>query len=310
MTYHPWRDYRLSSMMLGTVQLGLPYGIANHAGQPDYEEARAIVKTALDGGVNCFDTAATYGSSEEVLGRVLADLGVAERVVVVTKIQPLRSDELADETLAFRGIEASVAESRRRLGLDCLPVVLFHREVEARYLSALEPLQARGWVRYIGVSCDNRPGPAGQFAATPGVAALQIPANLLDPRHCQGGSLSAAAAHEVAVFIRSVFLQGLLLMPEEAVPAALQAVIPVRRQLSVLAEEAGMTLAELAVRYVLGLQGVTSALLGAETAAQVQESLRFFNHGALNVEVQAALEKIVPRLPETLLTPSLWQTVT
>ena len=62
-------DGRLSRLTLGTVQLGLPYGIANRAGQPEYGEIRAIVAAAVEGGVNCFDTAAAYGTSEAVLGR-------------------------------------------------------------------------------------------------------------------------------------------------------------------------------------------------------------------------------------------------
>jgi predicted aldo/keto reductase-like oxidoreductase len=66
----------------------------------------------------------------------------------------------------------------------------------------------------------------------------------------------------------------------------------------------------LAVRYGLGLQGVTSVLLGVETVAQVQENLRFFNRGVLNTDVQAAIEGIVPDLSEMLLTPSLWPPLT
>ena len=302
-----YATYDLSRLMLGTVQFGLPYGVANRTGQPSYEEARAIVAAALEGGVNCFDTAAGYGSSEEVLGRALAELGAADRVMVVTKVRPLADDELADATLAARAIEQSVAESRRRLRLDRLPVVLFHREGDARYLDVLTRLQAKGWIGHAGVSCDNRPGPAAAFAAQPAVGALQIPANLLDRRHARGGSLAAAAAHGVAVFVRSVYLQGLLLMPEAAVPEALRAVLPVRRRLAELAESAGMPLAELAVRYLLGQEGVTCVLAGVETVAQVRENVALFNRGPLAADVRQAVEAMVPELPATVITPALWK---
>ena len=61
---------KLSRLMLGTVQFGQPYGVANRTGQPTATEVREIVAAAIDGGVNCFDTAAAYGTSEQVLGQI------------------------------------------------------------------------------------------------------------------------------------------------------------------------------------------------------------------------------------------------
>jgi len=113
-------------------------------------------------------------------------------------------------------------------------------------------------------------------------------------------------SHGGAVFVRSVYLQGLLLMAAEAIPASLQAIMPVRERLAALAREASMPLAELAVRYMLGQEGVTCVLVGVETAAQVRENVAFFDRGALSADLQQAVETAVPDLPEPLLTPSLW----
>ncbi|MBA4386474.1 MAG: hypothetical protein C0404_00750 [Verrucomicrobia bacterium] len=306
MQTRPFAEYELSRLMLGTVQFGLPYGVANRTGQPGYDGVRAIVAAALDGGVNCFDTAAAYGTAEEVLGRVLHDLGASGRVMVVTKVRPLTSDELADPTLAARAIEQSVAESRRRLQLDCLPAVLFHREADAVHLDVLGRLQTKGWLRYAGVSCDNRPGPAARFADSPGVAALQIPANVLDRRHQEAGSFAAAAARGAAVFVRSIYLQGLLLMPEGEIPPALRSVVPARLALAAVADEAGMPLAELAMRYLLGIPGATSLLTGVETVAQLRENLALVERGALDAALMAAVAAAAPELPEATLSPSFW----
>lgn len=57
--------------MLGTVQFGLNYGIANLLGKPPYETSRDIVRCAFEGAVNCMDTADAYGDSEEVVGQIL-----------------------------------------------------------------------------------------------------------------------------------------------------------------------------------------------------------------------------------------------
>ncbi|MFM9196091.1 MAG: aldo/keto reductase [Planctomycetia bacterium] len=295
-----------SRFMLGTVQFGLPYGVANRAGQPAYADVVAIVAAAIARGVTCFDTAAVYGTSEEVLGRALRDLRAADRVTVVTKTQPFTPDELASPARAARALEASVEASRRRLGLDCLPLVLFHREADAIHFDALLALRDRGWLRAAGVSCDNRPGPAAEFAARAGVAALQLPANILDPRHRRGGSFAAAAHRGVAVFVRSVYLQGLLLMPEADIPEPLRAVVPARRAIEALAAEAGIGVAELAVRFMLGLEGVTSLVMGVDTVPQLEHNLAIVGRGPLDPALAAAVTAAIPQLPEMVVSPPLW----
>ena len=295
--------------MLGTVQFGLPYGVANRAGQPDRQQVLEIVSAAMDGGVNCFDTAAEYGTSEEVLGDVFAELGVAERVCVVTKVRPLTDEQLTDPRLAAIAIETSVAVSRERLRIDCLPVVMFHRESNAVHLPVLERLQARGWIRHAGVSCDNQPGFANQAVDDVGVAALQIPGNVLDHRHRQSGVFEKAATNGVAVFIRSVFLQGLLLMPEQDVPAPLRGVLPLRRKLASIASDGGMSLAELAVRFMLSLDGVTCVLTGVETVEQIRENIAVFERGPLPINMMEAIHADALELPESILTPSQWESL-
>jgi aryl-alcohol dehydrogenase-like predicted oxidoreductase len=292
--------------MLGTAQFGSPYGIANRKGQPSYQEVRAILSAAVEGGVNCFDTAADYGASEEILGRALHELRVADRAIVVTKVRPLNPLETKD---GARAIERSVAESRKRLKMDCLPLVLFHREPDAQYLEVLERLKAKGWLRHTGVSCDNRPGPARQFVAAGRVAAVQLPGNVLDRRHQHSGVFRKAARDGVAVFIRSVYLQGLLVMPEAGIPAALHGVMPARRAIAAIAQKAGMSLAELALRYMLAQEGVTCVLTGVETEAQIRENLALFSHGPLETDVIAAVNALEADLSETILTPSLWPTL-
>lgn len=300
-------EYDLSRMMLGTVQFGMPYGIANTAGQPDYRQVREIIAAAIEGGVNCFDTAAAYGSSEEVLGRALRELDVLDEVVVVTKVQHLGSSDRADAATAERLIEQSVEASRRRLGLDCLPVVLFHREADAEYMDVLLSLRERGRLRHAGVSCGNEPGGAVRLAAQPGVEALQIPANVLDRRHQRSSAFEAASSHGTAAFVRSVFLQGLLLMPEDRIPEGLREVIPARRQLDRIRRRAGLSAPELAIRYMLSQGGVTCVLTGVESVGQVRDNIAIFERGPLGPETLRAVEAVEPDLPEEVLTPSMWQ---
>lgn len=297
---------RLSRLMLGTVQFGMPYGVANRTGQPSYTDVLQMIEAAVGGGVNCFDTAAAYGTSEEVLGRALRELRLFDQVVVVTKVRPLAPTETANRLDAARAIETSVAESRRRLQCECLPIVLFHRESDAQYVDVLLQLRDRGWLGHVGVSCDNRPGPALEFLKQPDWSALQVPANVLDQRHVHSGLFAQAAQRRVSIFVRSVFLQGLLLMPEEDIPLSLQDVMPTRRALERIAAEGGMSLAELAVRFMLSHAGVTCLVAGVETVAQVRENVALVARGPLPLDLFQAATTAVPDLAESLLTPSLW----
>ncbi len=290
--------------MLGTVQLGLPYGIANTSGQPDYGLAKEILACAWAGGVTAFDTAALYGESEAVLGRAFAELGISDEVVVATKVRHL-AEEFASVTEASAAITASVEASRRLLRMDCLPLVLFHREEDFRYIDVLLELRARGWVRQVGASVTTPPATKAILAS--GKAdAVQLPTHLLDPRFLDAGVFTAARARGTALFVRSVYFQGLLLLPEERVPAHLAAVLPVRRALQALASDAGMALDELAVRYVLGLEGMTALLLGVETVAQIRANLALVARGPLEPSLMRAVRAAVPVLPEEMLMPNRW----
>lgn len=295
-----------SPLILGTVQLGGAYGVANRTGKPDAATATAMVEAALEGGIRTFDTAAAYGDSEVVLGRALASLGVRDDVTVVTKVRALTPEELADDEVAVQQVERSVAASRERLGLERLPVVLFHREADAAHLDALLALRDRGWIDRVGVSVGHDPDGATRWCEHDGVDVVQVPANLLDRRHVTGGTMAAVAARGVEVHVRSAFLQGLLLMPEADVPAFLAESIPARRALAALASGAGIGMAELAVRHLLTLPGNVRVILGAETVEQVRANVRLAEGGALPPDLAEAVDAAVPQLPELVLTPHLW----
>jgi aryl-alcohol dehydrogenase-like predicted oxidoreductase len=296
-------DY--SRLMLGTVQFGMPYGIANRLGQPSYHQILEILSAAMEGGINCLDTAAAYGTSEERLGQALKELRIADRMNVVTKVMPLSDDLRSDPQKARIAIEQSVDQSRQRLQLDTIPVVLFHCEQDAAFLDVLAALQAKGWLSSFGVSCDNRLGNTRSFLLQ-GATTLQIPASILDRRHQDSGILEQAAATNAAIFVRSVYLQGLLTMLDQDIPQGLQAVIPIRTRFAMLGAEYGLTLNQLALRYILSLPGVTSAITGVESCEQIRDNLRTAADGPLPQELLKRLLEDQPNLPEVIVTPSQW----
>lgn len=300
------RGHPLSRLMLGTVQFGLPYGVANRTGQPAYEAVREMVRVAVDAGINCFDTASAYGTSESILGRALGELGLADQLLIVTKVAPLTDQALAEAPAAERAIRDSIERSRQCLRIDRLPLVLFHRAEDAVYGDLMEDLKREGRIERWGVSGDHDPETALRLLDDPRIEALQLPGNLLDRRHVNRGVYQAAERAGVALFVRSVYLQGLLRMPEAEIPGRLRAVIDPRRQLAALASRFGLTLGELAVRYVLSQPGVVAVVVGCETIEQLRENIALIERGTLEPELLEAVAAITVDLPDDVITPSMW----
>ena len=162
----------------------------------------------------------------------------------------------------------------------------------------LRQWQQRGALRLVGVSVDCAlPPTLGDCEV------VQIPANVLDRRFLK---LMTERTAGLRVFARSVYLQGLLLMPEERVPGHLRAVVPLCRALGRLAQDSGMGFAELCLRYLLSFPGVEGVLTGVDTVEQLKMNLRLAEKGALPTEVLKAVREAVPELPEMIIRPSLW----
>lgn len=278
-----------SKLMLGTVQLGMNYGVANTSGQPSYQTAKTILKEAFDGGINALDTAPEYGSSEDVIGNALSELGLAGKFHVITKIPKVPTD-----TDPEKFIENSLHASLRRLKLKTLAGALIHIEDDCIYLDILNSMKQKGLIATAGISLNTLVHKDSGATAD----CLQIPCSLLDHRfdHC----FDRGNRH---CFIRGAYLQGMLLMPEEKI--FVSEIIPIRRKLAAL----GLPMAELALRYLFAKPGSKSVLTGVESVAQLRENLRIAQLPPLPADLLAEIEKIVlPPLDEICVSPWMWNT--
>ena len=299
---------------LGTVQLGTEYGVANLTGQPSTVAAVGIVRTALDAGVLCLDTARAYGAAESVVGAALraASLPV---VKVVTKLDPLATlaGDATDDAL-HAAVNASIDASCRAFGVDALDTLLLHRWAHFRAFGGrlwrhLEALQARGRVRHLGASVYGA-AEAMDALRVPAVEHLQVPFNLIDTRLVAAGIEAALARRpDVTLHARSVFLQGLLVSDAELWPDV-SGVYPhvLVRLLDTLADEAGFeTRAQLCISYVLSHPWVQRLVVGCETQAQLRENLEFFGTRMLGTGECERIRARLPKLPDALLEPSVWK---
>ena len=275
-----------SKLMLGTVQFGMNYGVANTTGKPSFEAVKTILKTACDGGVTALDTAPEYGDSEEVIGRALAELGLSDRFKIVTKIPKLPEGCDAEKFIA-----ESLENSLRKLRIDRAAAALLHAEADFPALDALKSMVKRGLIEAAGVSLNT----VAHRDDGENADCLQVPASLLDRRfdNCFGKGRR--------VFVRGAYMQGMLLMPEEKV--FIPEVVERRRKL----EKLNLPMAELALRFLFSKPEPKSILTGVETVDQLKENIRIAALPPLDESDLRTVEAIAfPELPEMCVSPYFW----
>lgn len=149
----------VSELCFGAMTFGGTDGLWGKVGRLDQEDADALVKAALEAGINLFDTANVYahGRSEEILGRSLKNLGVSRSdVVIATKVASAMGDGPNHRGASRGHIISECRASLGRLGLDHIDLYQIHAFDSAtpieETLEALDTLVRAGDVRYIGLS--------------------------------------------------------------------------------------------------------------------------------------------------------------
>lgn len=291
-----------TSLILGTVQLGMNYGIANTDGQPKYHSALEIVRTAWEGGVNEFDTAISYGESEAVLGSILRELDIAAKAKVNSKPDTKWDGE------DFDALDRDLDASLKRIGVDRLHTLLLHREHLLdnwdRFGPDLIRLVDEGRINHIGVSV-YAPDSALKALSLEGLDVVQIPSNFLDRRFEKAGVAKSAADLGKTLQIRSIFLQGVIFMQPETMPESMRFAESEIRDIRRMLDSLELSPLEAAMGYARQAWSGSGILFGAETAQQVRENLTAFNTPVPDELLDEAQTRF-PDVPEKVLNPALW----
>lgn len=290
-------------LILGTAQLGMAYGIANRIGQPGPQQSKAIIKAAWKQGITHFDTAQDYGESEALLGHILSDLGIAEAARITTKLHP------DINLLNKNGVSQAVAHSIQTLKIPKLFCLMLHREQDLDFLEKgldviLKNLIRDGYTEKIGISVYS-PGAAIAALHSDTIDIVQLPANILDRRFEKAGVFEAANAKNKKIQIRSIFLQGLILMGTQNLPKGMTFAQPVIQQLKDLAEEKNMTRTALALHYIKIKHSESCVVFGAESPDQVLENCSIWKSAVPNDIIKEA-DALFPVIDERILNITLW----
>jgi aryl-alcohol dehydrogenase-like predicted oxidoreductase len=289
-------------------------------GNPDHDESVRIIHQALDAGINFIDTADVYsaGESEEIVGKALATID-RERVVLATKVHAPMGDDPNQQGNSRRWIMTECENSLRRLGTDHLDLYQVHRSDPTvdvdETLGALTDLVRAGKIRYFGSSTF----PAHEIVEAQWVAERrgrerfvteQPPYSVL-VRGIEADVLPVAEKYGMGVLPWSPLAGGWLSgafgsgkdntsRRASRVPGRYDLSLPENQrkvevvdQLGALADEAGLTLIQLAIGFVLAHPAVTSPIIGPRTAEHLESQL-----AAAEVKLEAAvldrIDEIVP----------------
>lgn len=292
MDYTYIKGLNISKLTLGTVQLGMEYGIANENGKPDLEKSFSILQASLDQGINSFDTARAYGNSEEVLGKFFTLKESKPEVVFTTKFKIMPETGVTSSNIE-RQVSSFAEQSLQRLNIKKLPIYMLHDAKDMIQYGDIIPktlkrLKEKGLISLAGVSVYN-PEEAEEMLKWDIYEAVQMPINIFDQRMINSGTLKRLKDKGIIVFVRSVFLQGLFFLDPIKLPERLKKAKEPLLELQNLSRRENISIAKLAISFIQNLEGVTSLVLGAETPEQILESAKIINTPATDSEIEGEI---------------------
>jgi L-glyceraldehyde 3-phosphate reductase len=315
----PWRRCGRSGVHLAPLALGLWH---NFGGVDALETARAIVRRSFDLGITHFDLANNYGpppgSAEDTFGLILKqDLRpYRDELIISTKAGYLMWPGPYGEWGSRKYLLASLDQSLKRMGLEYVDIFYSHRfDPETpleETMGALAHAVRSGKALYAGIS--NYGAEHARRAAkllremgTP--CLIHQPVYNMFNRWIEGELLETLDKEGMGCIVFSPLAQGMLsrkylngipagsragkphgfLRPEQVTEPRLAQV----RALDAIAAARGQSIAQLALSWVLRHPGVTSALVGASTVAQIEENVAVAYAPPLTAEELSAIEKIL-----------------
>ncbi len=293
-----------AKLALGTVQLGLRYGIRERDYKPPSpEEAAAILATAAACGLNFLDTAFEYAESEQVIGSLRPPHWQPR---IITKTPKFREGGLFLKT--GRWLQKAYELSCADLRVETCHALMVHNpenllQPGGHYLiEALQALKQSGKVGKIGVSVYDRHQVVEVSQVFP-FEIIQLPLSLADQRLLRDGTLRELRSRGVEIHVRSAFLQGALLLEADEVPPGMEGLNPALAELKRRSAEAGVSVIHALLGFTLDLSEVDAVVVGVNQAAQLEELGRFS---------QRPLPKNFDRSPlpvsdESLLNPGTWK---
>jgi Predicted oxidoreductases (related to aryl-alcohol dehydrogenases) len=276
-------------LALGTAQFGLNYGVSNTVGKVSDHQLQQILQVAAAAGITLLDTAQAYGDAESRLGMMST-----EDFQVISKLAP---------GITAATAQATVYQSLQQLKQPRLYGLMLHRtqDYSPELWQKLQFMQSTGLIGKLGISVYTPEELDAWYAHDPLPSLVQLPANLLDQRFLRSGWLDRLKDAECEIHVRSVFLQGLLLMPPTQRPHRFSRFNAQFNSFDTLAQQYGRLNLALAIQYAM--PQIDRFVIGCCSAAELSDIIKACQQAPiLNTSELASLMSDDIQL----LNPALW----
>ena len=286
-----------NKLILGTVQMGIPYGVNNSVGKISFENSCKIFAKAFDLGISTLDTAEAYGEAHRVIGE-FHKANPMVKFDIITKI-PHYIHELK--------IEERIEKYCQELHVDSLEVLMFHSfdsyQNNQHILITLNNIKGEGLIKDIGVSVYTN-DQIESLLDDELVSVVQMPFNLLDNESIRGDLMQKLKDKGKKIHTRSAFLQGLFFTNNFSNNAIAQHLSQQLLEIRKLANEENISIATLALGYCVAQNHIDQVLIGVDSVEHLIDNVY-----AADYQIRKdVLEKINEIRVENvdLLNPSLW----
>lgn len=294
-------------LCIGTVQFGMDYGIAGQK-QPTLDESIKCLDYATQNGIYAIDTAAAYGTAEEVTGAFLKKSTIKrDKLFISSKMLPNVLDKHNIREYK-KQIREHLINSLNVLCTDYLDAYMLH---SARYahcpdiLEALYEMKREGLAKKVGVSV-YEPDEAKACLRSPFVDFMQLPYSVFDHRMKDSGIFDKTASKSVQIHIRSAFIQGLILLNECQIPSFLEPAKQIIRKIDLLCKKENINRVALALAYVKMETIPTHLVFGVDNIEQLKQNINLFNE-EIPVQILKYIEKEFAGITAEIVMPSLWK---
>lgn len=289
------------NIILGTAQLGMDYGIANKIGKPDLHTSINILRHAWMNGIHTFDTSPYYEDSEKIIGQLISNLSKEEKekVQIITKFRKPDYDKRFYR-VDYEFIREWLSYSLCKLNVSCIYSYLIQIGSDVFYddgilLKCLKELKEDGIVKSIGVSVYHPSEVEFIINNKLECDVIELPLNLFDHRFIY--LFEELRKQHIKIFVRSVFLQGLLFCCDYPYGIFVD--------LNLLLEKYNVGIIETSLSFVKGFD-VDGIIIGVDNLEQLKMNLDILQRRGINKKLNKDIMEVFSNVPEKIVNPTMW----
>jgi aryl-alcohol dehydrogenase-like predicted oxidoreductase len=261
---------------LGTVQFGLDYGISNQNGKVNEKNIKEIFQFCEDNNITMFDTAPEYGDSEKVIKNFISK----ENSIIVTKTKPIRKKTIEDKDIDK--VVETLDDSFKNLNVEYIDTLLFHDAMDLmssnsdKLYSKILEYKKQNKIGKIGSSVYNKEQ-IDFILENYNIDVLQIPLNILDQRLIQNGYLKSIKNRGIEIHVRSIHLQGLLLMDVDSLNSYFEPIkkVLIEYQKDIVSKK--LSPLDSVWNFIKEIIEIDYVIFGVENIEQLKQNLESFN---------------------------------